>query len=122
MTAYAVACTKKRSFNYHPAITSTPRNAKHRLILMLAYGCGLRLGEIRKLKPIDIDFDRKVVRVRKGKGKKDRIIMLDHAIAPFVAAWLATGCGTTYLFEGYQSGKAISKRTIEKVYDNACSY
>ena len=47
--------------------------------------------------------------------------MLDQDIASFVAAWLTTGCGKTYLFEGYVPGKAISKRTIEKVYDNACS-
>jgi integrase/recombinase XerD len=101
-------------------ILTAPRNVKHRLMLMFGYGCGLRLGEIRSLKPTDIDFDRKVVWVRKGKGKKDRIIMLDQDIAPFVAAWLKTGCGTTFLFEGYVPGKAISKRTIEKVYDNAC--
>ena len=102
-------------------IISAPRNVKHRLMLMFAYGCGLRLGEIQNLQPIDIDFDRKVVWVRKGKGKKDRIIMLDQDIAPFVAAWMKAGCGRKYLFEGYVPGKAISKRTIEKVYDNACS-
>ena len=104
MTAYAVACTKNRSFNYHP---DPPVDWP-----------GIRAG-----KPyiIDIDFDRKVVWVRKGKGKKDRIIMLDQDIAPFVAAWMEAGCGRKYLFEGYVPGKAISKRTIEKVYDNACS-
>jgi integrase/recombinase XerD len=67
-----------------------------------------------------IDFDRKVVWVRKAKGKKDRIVMLDNDLAPYVAAWLKTGCGQKYLFEGYVPGKHISNRTVDKVYNNAC--
>lgn len=101
-------------------IITAPRNPKHRLMLMFAYGCGLRLGEIRALRPEHIDIDRKVVWVRKAKGKKDRMVMLDDDLAPFVKAWLCSGRGEVYLFEGYTPGKAISKRTIEKVYTNAC--
>jgi integrase/recombinase XerD len=101
-------------------IIAAPKNVKHRLMLMLAYGCGLRLGEIPVLQPTHIDFERKVLWVRKAKGKKDRIVMLDNDLAPYVAAWLKTGCGQKYLFEGYVPGKHISKRTVEKVYSNAC--
>jgi integrase/recombinase XerD len=67
-------------------IISHPRNFKHRLMLMLAYGCGLRLGEIQMLRRKDIDLERKVLWVRKGKGKKDRIVMLDEDIVPSVVA------------------------------------
>jgi integrase/recombinase XerD len=101
-------------------IISHPRNFKHRLMLMLAYGCGLRLGEIQMLRRKDIDLERKVLWVRKGKGKKDRIVMLDEDIVPSVVAWLKSGCGQEFLFEGQESGEPISKRTIEKVYSNAC--
>jgi integrase/recombinase XerD len=102
-------------------IINAPSNVKHRLILMLTYGCGLRLGEVCMLKPSDIDIERRVVWVRKGKGKKDRIVMLDDTIAPYLVSWLQTGCGRKYLFEGYTPGKHLSKRTIEKIYTNACN-
>lgn len=102
------------------SIINAPSNAKHKLILMLVYGCGLRLGEVTVLKPEDIDLDRKVVWIRKAKGKKDRMVMLDDALAPYVSSWLKDGCGKNYLFEGYASGKSLSKRTVEKIYTYAC--
>lgn len=102
------------------SIIKTPLNYKHRLILMLTYGCGLRLGEVCLLKPRDIDLERKVIWIRKGKGKKDRIVMLDETLAPLIDIWLKSGCGKQFLFEGYIPGKHISKRTIEKIYTNAC--
>jgi site-specific recombinase XerD len=101
-------------------LIKTPSNPKHQLILMLTYGCGLRLGEVQHLKPEDIDINRKILWVRKGKGKKDRMVMLDESLLSYVKQWLEEGCGTCYLFEGYVPGKAISERTIEKVYTNAC--
>lgn len=102
-------------------LLKTPSNAKHRLMLMLAYGCGLRLGEIQNLMPEDIDLNRKVLWVRKGKGNKDRMVMLDEKLIPFIEYWLREGCGSSYIFEGYVPGKAISKRTIEKVYTDTCT-
>jgi len=47
--------------------------------------------------------------------------MVDSDISPVISAWLKCGCGERYLFEGYVPGKAISKRTIEKVYTDSCS-
>jgi integrase len=77
---------------------------------MIAYGCGLRLAEIRQLHLCDINLDRKVITVRMGKGRKDRIVMLDDDLAPEMNSWLASRCcGREYLFEGYVPGKAISK-------------
>jgi integrase len=42
-------------------IISTPSNRKHRIILMLTYGCGLRLGEVQMLKPEHVDIERHVL-------------------------------------------------------------
>jgi len=44
-------------------------NEKHRLVLMMAFGCGLRLSEIQNLKPQDIAWDRQIIRIT-GKGSK----------------------------------------------------
>ena len=67
-------------------IINAPSNFKHRLILMITYGCGLRLGEVCVLQPGDIDVERKVITIRKAKGKRDRIVMLDDELAPYIKA------------------------------------
>ncbi len=101
-------------------IISTPSNIKHRIILMLTYGCGLRLGEVQALKPEHVDIERRVLWIRKGKGKKDRMVMLDQELIPLISEWLNDGCGTKYIFEGYKTGEPLSKRTIEKIYTASC--
>ena len=55
-------------------------NEKHRAILFLIYSAGLRISEAIGLQTEDILFDRKLIRVRSGKGKKDRMIMLKGAV------------------------------------------
>lgn len=55
-------------------------NPKHRLVLGLLYYAGMRLNEIRKLKWQDIDFERKIIHIKKAKGDKDRIVFLHGAL------------------------------------------
>ena len=58
------------------------RNHKHRALLMLLYSAGLRVGELVRLRPADLDLDRGMIRVRRGKGAKDRVTLLaDRAVA-----------------------------------------
>lgn len=101
-------------------IISAPSNFKHRLILMITYGCGLRLSEVQSLRREHIDFDRKGVTIRKAKGKKDRVVMLDDTLAILIKDWMNTGSGKEFLFEGYTEGEPLSRRTIEKIFENAC--
>ena len=53
-------------------IICAPTNLKHRMILMTTYAAGLRACEVRRLKPKHIDSERMLIKVVKGKGKKDR--------------------------------------------------
>jgi len=57
-------------------LLSAPKYLKHRLILGMLYGCGLRSYELCKLLQSDIDFDRKTVFIKKQKGKVDRYVPL----------------------------------------------
>jgi integron integrase len=58
------------------------------LMASLLYGCGLRLAECLKLRVKDIDFDRKTITVRQGKGGKDRAVMLPAATTEHLKAQL----------------------------------
>lgn len=54
--------------------------ANERLIAQVLYGMGLRLMECLRLRIKDVDFDRRIVIVREGKGAKDRVVMLPAAL------------------------------------------
>jgi integrase len=83
-------------------------------------GCGMRLGEIQFLKRQDFEFDRDIINVQQGKGKKDRIVMLDEALKPGVVDFLKQGAGKTWFFEGQFPGQKISTRTIELIFEHCC--
>jgi len=51
-------------------------NIKVRAMLSLAYGCGLRAGEVVRLRAGDIDSAQKIIRIVQAKGRKDRNVML----------------------------------------------
>lgn len=55
-------------------------NLRHRTILMTLYSTGVRCSELCHLKPEDIDKERMVVRIRQGKGGKDREVPLSPTL------------------------------------------
>ncbi len=93
-------------------------NAKHRALLSLAYGSGLRVSEVVKLRVGDIDFDRNLVMVRQGKGGKDRRTLLPESLKPELARVTAWRDGGDYLFESQRGGR-LSERTAQKVFAQA---
>ncbi len=61
-------------------ILSAVSNLKHRSILMLVYSAGLRVSEVVKLKPKDIDSDRKLILIIGSHGKQQLLFPLVHLI------------------------------------------
>jgi integron integrase len=61
-------------------IANTPE--KHRLMIQLLYGAGLRLNELLTLRIRDVDFDLQQICIRRGKGDKDRITLLPYSLVP----------------------------------------
>jgi len=74
------------------------RSLKQRAILMTAYASGLRLAEVTHLQVSDIDSQRMVIRVRQGKGQKDRYVMLSRKLLAVLRLYWRAERPTTWLF------------------------
>ena len=81
-------------------ILNSVTNLKHKAILMTIYSSGIRLNELLSLQVRDIDFDRKLIIVKKGKGKKDRQSVLSGVLKSILHHYLDRYCPEKYLFEG----------------------
>jgi site-specific recombinase XerD len=93
-------------------------NIKHRILISLAYGCGLRVSEIVGLRVQDFYQSWSMLRIR-GKGSKDRIVPVDSGIGKILSA--ITQDRDAYLFPGQSEGPQISTRTAEKILWHACN-
>ena len=60
---------------------------KARLLLSLGYGCGLRAGEVVRLKVKHIDSAQKIIRIEQSKGRKDRNVMLSSKTLDLLRQW-----------------------------------
>ncbi|MBN2890294.1 MAG: phage integrase N-terminal SAM-like domain-containing protein, partial [Bacteroidales bacterium] len=83
-------------------------NLKHKNIIALLYASGLRRAELLNLKINDIDFERDVIIIRKGKGNKDRQTLLSENFKILLQKYLAEYKPKEYLFEGATGGKYSS--------------
>lgn len=96
-------------------------NIKHKCMLMLAYGAGLRNAEILALLPEHIDSKRMMIRIVRGKGNKDREIPLPKQLLPVLRKYYKDYYPTIYLFEGQQSGTPYSAKSLQKAVKQAAS-
>lgn len=103
-------------------IICTPKNLKHRLILMTTYSAGLRAGEVMRLKPGHIDSKRMLIKVVNGKGRKDRYTMLSTKLLNELRHYYKACHPQTYLFpSNYKKHKSkpLSYESVRSIYDNA---
>ena len=99
-------------------LLKTPKLHKHRLMLALLYGCGLRCAELRNLHIKDADLDRQQLHVRQGKGRKDRYVPLCGLLVRGIQQHLESERPVEWLFNGNHSeGKVVglSSRGVQWV-------
>ena len=94
-------------------------NVKHRCMVMLLYGGGLRLSEVLGLLPSDVDSGRMTITVRRSKGKKDRLVPLPRRLLEPLRAYYRAHRPLTWLFEGQTIGEPYSKRSLQLVVKQA---
>lgn len=97
------------------------RSPKHRVILRLIYGSGLRRSELINLRIGDIETkDGKYrIRINKGKGQKDRYTVLSKKVLEELREYYKSCKPKNYLFNGQKKGEPISAALLRHILDNA---
>jgi integrase/recombinase XerD len=88
---------------------------KYKAALSIAYGAGLRGGEIVMLRVGDIDSERMLIRVEMGKGRKDRHAMLSGQLLELLRAWWRQCRSRGWLFPGRDPLLPITTRQLNRV-------
>jgi len=98
---------------------------KVRVLLSLGYGCGLRAGEVVRLKVKDIDRAQNIIRVEQSKGRKDRHVMLSPEMLGLLREWWKArptrwDAGVPpeerLLFPGRKPGKPMTTRQLSRLF------
>ena len=100
---------------------------KARVLLSLSYGCGLRAGEVVRLKVKHIDSAQRIIRIEQSKGRKDRHVMLSPETVDLLRQWWKVRRGfddTTplqerWLFPGRRLGKPMTTRQLSRLFHEA---
>lgn len=95
-------------------------NIKHRCIIKLLYGSGLRLSELLHLKVSDVDSKSMIIHIKNSKGNKDRVVMLSKALLEELRTYFIKHKPDEFLFEG-QSGGMYSPKSVQVIVKNAAS-
>src|SRR5215831_12512393 len=98
---------------------------RDQVMLSLGYGCGLRAGEIVRLKDGDIDSARMIIRIVQSKGDKDRHVMLPPELLSSLRQWwkvrptrfdAGVPVGERWLFPGRRQGQHLTYRELSRLF------
>lgn len=91
-------------------------NIKHKLVMSLLYYAGMRMSEVISIKWKDIDFDRKIIHIKRAKEDKDRIVFL-HEKIKFLLDNYGIKNGELVLVS--ERGGKYNERTIQLIVKNS---
>lgn len=92
---------------------------KYRAALSIGYGAGLRASEVTHLKIRDIDSDRMLIHVERGKGGKDRDVMLSPSLLDLLRNYWREARPAGWLFPGQNRVDPISPRQLSRAFMSA---
>jgi integrase/recombinase XerD len=93
-------------------------NLQHRVFLMTTYAAGLRLNEVRHLRPVHIHSERMLIRVEQGKGQKDRYTLLSPQLLQELRAYWREYRPGEWLFPNQKRNGPILRGTAQHIFYN----
>jgi len=108
-------------------VLAVATSLKARAALSLCYGCGLRAGEVVRLKVKHIDSAQKIIRIEQSKGRKDRNVMLSPETINLLRQWWKARRGfdahtplqERWLFPGRKPGMPMTTRQLNRLFHEA---
>ena len=109
-------------------LLTAAKSLRVRVMLSLAYGCGLRAGEVIRLRAGDIDSAQNIIRIVQSKGRKDRHVMLPPCVFRLSRQWwverpteqdAGMAPQDRWLFPGRLPGKPITTRQLNRLFHEA---
>jgi integrase/recombinase XerD len=103
---------------------------RDQVMLSLGYGCGLRAGEIVRLKDGDIDSAQMIIRIVQSKGRKDRHVMLPPELLVSLRQWwkvrptrfdVGVPAGERWLFPGRRQGQHLTYRQLSRLFHESAA-
>jgi len=87
---------------------------RNRVALTTAYGAGLRVGEVVRLRTAAIDSSRMLIRIEQGKGGKDRYVMLSPQLLQILRTYWRLARPGQWLFPGHDPAEPVSVATLQE--------
>ncbi len=100
-------------------ILSSVQNLRHRTMIAMLYGSGLRVSEVVDLRVRDVDLASFTLTVRRGKGRKDRVTLISRSLKEDLIYLMGDRSPREYLFKSI-NGRKYSIRTLQIVFEKAC--
>jgi len=101
------------------SLLSSISNVKHHALIALAYATGMRRNEVLQLRIQDIDSDRNVIIVNRGKGNKQRQIPINNSLIKTLREYYKLYRPSNFLFEGYRIGLSYSATSFRNILERA---
>jgi len=97
------------------SVLEAKANLKHRALLTTIYSAGLRVSEVVNLRPADIDSQRQVIRIRQGKGHKERLVMLSPNLLELLREYWKAYRPLTWLFPGDDPQRPLTTTSVYNI-------
>ena len=101
------------------SLIEVTKNIKHKTIIAMLYGSGLRIGELLHLQLKDFDFDRDQLHIRNAKGRKDRYASIAKSLYPLLKSYYTSYKPTVYFIEN-PNGGLYSAGSVRSFLKKSC--